>query len=162
MNVSKKAGYIYTESKAIASGQDLGIYVGERVRCKYNDTVLDGDVIAVEMPTDASIQEEHPLHWTIRFEDGHIGTYDAVKLRDIVCKTAKAGKQIDYALVSARWKSSLTDCRPRWGPSIHRSITGQASDHALLHCTWKWKLRKTRIEKQPDFSALGEIRDIIA
>ena len=90
--------YLYTESKAVASGQDLGIYVGERIRCTLNGQSLDGDVIAVDLSDDAITNDPSALQWTIRFDDGHIGTYDAAKLKSALSsiKTKQAGKQIDY------------------------------------------------------------------
>ena len=51
-------------------------------------------------------------------------------------------------------KTVVTDCRPKWAPSIHRSLTGKKSDHALLECKWKWRIRLMKSEPVKDFSAL--------
>ena len=48
----------------------------------------------------------------------------------------------------------MTQCRPRWAPSIHRSVSGKKSDHALLECIWKWRMRLVKVEPKPDFSVL--------
>ena len=95
--------YLYTESKAKACGQDLGIYIGERVQCKKDNTELHGQVIAVQMPN-ATTEDSPALQWTIKFDNGTVDTFNAAELKNMLCKTEakKAGKQIDYALVSAR------------------------------------------------------------
>ena len=78
--------YIYTESKAIASGQDLGIYIGERVRCKHDDKELDGQVIDVSLPQDAIFNDPRSMQWTMKLDDGHVGIYDATKLKTMLSK----------------------------------------------------------------------------
>ena len=37
---------------------------------------------------------------------------------------------------------------------MHRSVTGKRSDHALLECTWKWRLKLIKSDPVPDFSLL--------
>lgn len=37
---------------------------------------------------------------------------------------------------------------------MYRSITSERSDHALLECTWKWRMRLVKSAPAPDFSAL--------
>ena len=69
-------------------------------------------------------------------------------------KSSKVGRQLDYALVSTRWISCVTHCKPRWGPSIHRSIHGEKNDHALVECTWSWRVRVVKSKPVKDFSCL--------
>ena len=61
--------------------------------------------------------------------------------------------QIDYILVSNRWRSSIVDSKVRWGPSLHRNIHGKA-DHALVMCKWFWRVRKVKTEPSYDWSVL--------
>ena len=77
------------------------------------------------------------------------------KLRKWLTPPVRKYEQLDYILVSNRWKSSITDCRARWGPSIHRSKWGIREDHALVSCKWKWRLRDMRLPGRMDFSALA-------
>ena len=94
--------------------------------------------------------------WTVLFQDGYQLKCGKRRLRRLLAQTknAQEKKQIDYILVSNRWRSSITDCRPDWGPSVHRSITGKRSDHALISCRWKWRMKLTKSEPTPDFSVL--------
>ena len=64
------------------------------------------------------------------------------------------GRQLDYVFVSKRWASSVTNCRVRWEPSIHRNTHGVKADHALLECTWKWRIRTYKPQPVRDFSVL--------
>ena len=146
--------YLCPKPKNGASG-DFGLHVGERVACKYKGNIINGVVTSV------SIGEED-TKWNIQFDDGHAICCGKSRLKTLLKRASKCqvGKQIDHILVSNRWRSSVTGSRTRWGPSIHRSITGKRSDHALLECTWKWRLRKVKTESSPDFSVLqGEIID---
>ena len=94
--------------------------------------------------------------WTVKFADGYVQKYGARRMRQLLknAKAEKVGNQLDYIIVSNRWKSSINDCRPRWGPSIHRSLDGEKGDHALVGCTWKWRLRMVKSEPVRDFSLL--------
>ena len=69
-------------------------------------------------------------------------------------KREKVGRQLDYALVSSRWKSYVVSCRPKWAPSIRRSLHGDKSDHALVECMWTWRVRTEKKKKCKDFSVL--------
>ena len=40
-----------------------------------------------------------------------------------------------------------------WGPSIHRNINGK-DDHAMVKCTWSWRLRAVKAGKGVDWSVL--------
>ena len=39
---------------------------------------------------------------------------------------------------------------------MHRNIHGQKSDHALLACTWTWRLRTEKSTSTKDFSCLAQ------
>ena len=69
-------------------------------------------------------------------------------------ETEKIGKQLDYVLISRRRKSCVTQCRPRWEPSIHRNIHGHRNDHALVECIWRWRIRAEKSVEVKDFSPL--------
>ena len=76
----------------------------------------------------------------------------------IVPKRERIEKQIDYVFVSNRWRSSVIDARVRWGPSMHRNIKGK-DDHALVSCTWSWRLRAVKPNKGVDWSALRTLKN---
>ena len=62
---------------------------------------------------------------------------------------------MDYIMVSNRWLTSVQDASVKWGPSKHRNIHGKA-DHALVCCSWKWRLQSTKVEMKRDFGALNQ------
>ena len=39
---------------------------------------------------------------------------------------------------------------------MHRNIHGQKGDHALLACTWKWRVRNPKPQLRKDFSSLSQ------
>ena len=107
-------------------------------------------------------EEEDDDEWTVQFDDGQTLRYGKRELRKLLARATspQEKKQIDHILVSNRWRSSVTSCKSRWGPSVHRSISGKRSDHALLECTWKWRMRHVKSEPSPDFSVLqGDTKD---
>ena len=71
-------------------------------------------------------------------------------------ETDKVGKQLDYVMVSARRVSCVTQCRPKWGPSKHRDLHGHKNDHALVECTWRWRLKTVRSQSVKDYDYLYE------
>ena len=146
--------YLRSKTKEECESEDFGMYVGETVACKYKGNVVEGKITAAEIGSDPSGSDPQ---WTVQFEDGYTGTYDETTLGKMMKRADKhrRGKQIDLILVSNRWKSSIMDCKTRWGPSIHRSITGRKSDHALLECTWKWRMRMKKSKSVPDFTTLS-------
>ena len=68
----------------------------------------------------------------------------------------KIGRQLDYIhiLVSTRWKSCVTRCKSKWGPSVHRDIHSEHNDHALVECKWSWHIRFKKSQAHKDFSCL--------
>ena len=102
--------------------------------------------------------EQDNSTWTVKFDDGYTGNYNRSQLGRMLNKAHKLdlhrGKQIDHILVSNRWKTGVLDCRPKWAPSIHRSLNGKKSDHALLECKWKWRMRLIKTKPAKDFDVL--------
>ena len=138
------------KNKEFAQG-DFGMHVGERVAHNYKGNTVHGDVTSVTL---GDGQDDDV--WTIHFDDGYILKCGKSKLKQLMQNSVciQERKQIDHILVSNRWRSSVTSCRPRWGPSVHRSISGKRSDHSLLECSWKWRMRTIKSAPVPDFSVL--------
>ena len=145
--------YLCPKPKKVSDQGDFGLYVGERVACNYNGKLINGNITSVAL---GNGQEEDV--WTVQFDDGYTTQCGKQKLQDLLqnAENVQIKKQIDHILISSRWRSSVLQCRPRWGPSIHRSITGKPSDHALLECTWKWRMRLIKSNPVPDYSVLRE------
>ena len=63
--------------------------------------------------------------------------------------------QIDYVLVSNRFKTGVSSCKVKWGPSIHRF--GHKFDHGMVQGTFRFRVaaRKT-IQGSTDWAALGD------
>ena len=135
-----------TETKV----NDFGAYVNQEVKTKYKNKWFDGVVEARE-----STGQGQP-RWVVRFQDGHITRCDEKTLRKMLVYTQReqTGRQLDYVMVSRRWATSIENCRVRWGPSIHRNVHGVKSDHALLSCTWKWKIRTFKKQLSKDYDML--------
>ena len=115
---------------------DYGEYVGAYCKVKYHGKHVGGRVKAV-------FGGKKRKRWVIQFEDGFVvrcGEKTLAKML-VVRKRKQIGKQLDYIMVSSRWKSCVRSCAPKWGPSMHRNIHGQKGDHALLACTWQWRMR---------------------
>ena len=66
----------------------------------------------------------------------------------------KRPTKLDYICVTDRWKSMIIDSKVRWGPSIHRF--GQTFDHRLLIATWRWKTKKDKKPRRPDYTLMTE------
>ena len=65
---------------------------------------------------------------------------------------AMAPAQIDYILVSKRWKSSVKQCSVSWEPSYHRF--GYRYDHGMVRMRWKQRLKRlTPKTEKPDFES---------
>ena len=144
--------YLCPKPKSPCAQGDFGLHVGEKVSHRYKGQNVQGDVISVEQGEG----QDDVNTWSVLFDDGHLLKCGRKRLRKLMAQaeSPQVKKQLDHILVSNRWRSSVTDCRPDWAPSIHRSISGKRSDHALLSCTWKWRIRMVRTEPVPDFSVL--------
>ena len=125
--------------------------VRDRVACKYKSKLIHGDVTSVSLGDG----QDNDV-WTIQFEDGHIMQCGKRRLKQMLKNTKhkQIKKQIDHILVSNRWRSSVLNSRTYWGLSVHRSVTGKRSDHCLLECTWKWRMRLVKSEPTLDYSVL--------
>ena len=134
-----------------SASSDFGEYVGSLCKTTYKGRQIGGRVKAVYGGTTKK-------KWVIKFDDGLVlrcGPKTLSKLL-VTKKKKQIGKQLDYILVSTRWKSCVRKCEPKWGPSMHRNVHGQKGDHALLACTWKWRLRTEKKKPVKDFSCLGQ------
>ena len=112
--------YMFTKSKSNPHG-DLGFYVGERVKCKYKGRVIGGSITSVDLHT----SNRRGPRWTIKFDDGYVAKFSRNRVRKMLAKEKtkkKKGRQIDYILVSNRWRSCVTDCKVKWGPTLHLSL----------------------------------------
>ena len=96
------------------------------------------------------------IKWRVKYEDGYVATYTEDELEDILVIQDREteGRQLDYILVSNRWLTSVQDASVKWGPSEHRNIQGRA-DHALVCCSWLWRLQTRKSEKRKDFGDLN-------
>ena len=94
--------------------------------------------------------------WLVKFKDGYTHRYRRRQLENILVHVSKpkVGKQLDYVLVSTRWKSCVSCCRAKWGPAIHRDLHGEKNDHALVECIWTWRIRTKKTRARRDFSCL--------
>ena len=66
----------------------------------------------------------------------------------------KRPTKLDYLCVSNRWKSMVLDCKVRWGPAIHRF--GQQFDHGFLSAKWRWRTKRAKKKRRPDFAAMTD------
>ena len=92
----------------------------------------------------------------IKFGDSYVREYTRKGLRKILVHTVseKIGRQLDYVLVSTRWRSCVLSSKPKWGPAIHRDLHGEKNDHALVECLWKWRIRTVKPQPAKDFEPL--------
>ena len=129
---------------------DFGEHVGAEVKAKYRGRWIKGKVV--------SSRFNRSRKWLVKFDDGHIKNYNRAGLEKVLTRTkrTKVGRQLDYVLVSTRWKSSITSCKAKWAPSIRRSIHGEKSDHALVECVWRWRLRVVKKQIPKDYRCLYE------
>ena len=122
--------------------------VGCKVSAKYKGEIINGKV------TEAVIASGKK-RWKVRFNDGYETICSESKLKKWLTPPKRVYKQLDYILVSHRWKSSIIDCKTRWGPSIHRSRWGIREDHALVCDNFKWRIRDIALPERRDFSTLA-------
>ena len=106
-------------------------YLGREVCAKYKGNRILGKVVN-------TVCIQGSRKWDVHFDDGYTLRCGENHLRELITPIQKTfvRKQIDYILVSNRWKSSVNNCRVHWAPSIHRNKFGKA-DHALVSCKWK-------------------------
>ena len=128
--------FLQSERDGMREHGDMGEYVGRKTKVKCKDTWITGTVKSVH-----NIDGEQ--EWLVCNSNDTVHRYNRKHLEKILVRTAKrkVGKQLDYILVSTRWKSCIRSCRTRWGPSMHRDLHGEKNDHALLECVWNWRIR---------------------
>ena len=116
---------------------------------RYKNKWVSGVVISTQFSNNTRT-------WKVKFKDGYIATYERARLKNILTRAKREtiGRQLDYIMVSTRWKSCVTSCRSRWGPSIRRSLHGVKSDHALVECEFKWRIRTVKTAKCKDYACL--------
>ena len=161
--------YLATKQRGMSDEiqNDRGEYVGACVLAKYKGEPVKGKVVAIQdenansrTPADPNTGSTNARrirrNWIVRFADGYTKKYSKKALQKIMVihETEKIAKQLDYILISNRRKSCVTNCRPRWAPSRHRDLHGHSNDHALLECTWRWRLRKVKTNPVRDYTPL--------
>ena len=140
--------FLQTKRAGHEAHNDYGEYVGAEVRVNYKGERIEGKVLACS--------PDHPQHWVVKFNDGYVCKLTRKKLEHILIRTKKEkiGRQLDYILISTRWKSCVVSCSPRWGPAIRRDVHGEKNDHALVECVFKWRLRSVKQKTCKDFQSL--------
>ena len=85
-----------------AADNDFGEYVGALCKAKYKGKQFNGRVKAV-------LGGKKSKKWLIRFDDGYNLRCGPKTLKKLLVKSKKArlGKQLDYILVSTRWRRAL-------------------------------------------------------
>ena len=144
-----KTTHTFLHTKRNDDADDAGMYVGRKVKCKYRDKWIHGEVTALKWT------QGTPM-WVVHFEDDYVTTYAEAQLKKILihAETEKSGHQIDYICVSHRWLSCVQGCTVKWAPSIHRDSHGEKNDHELVESVWKWRIRSPKPEAAKDFSVL--------
>ena len=141
--------FLQTKRAAQGATDDYGEYVGAATRTRFNRTWYEGTVLS-------SHGQQGKQQWVVKYTDNYIRRYNRKQIEKILVRTKreKIGKQLDYILVSSRWKSCVTNCRTRWGPAIHRDIHGERNDHALVQCNWNWRIRTIKTQPCKDLNCL--------
>ena len=141
--------FLQTEKKETSVKGDMGEYVGRKV-----NTNIDGNWTTGTVRSTSSKGEEQ--EWLVVNADGstHHFRRDQIETSLVRPTRKKTGKQLDYILVSTRWKSCIKNCRTRWGPSIHRDLHGEKNDHALVECIWNWRIHTEKPRPRRDFACL--------
>ena len=144
--------FLQTKRDETPAHSDLGEHVGARVKCKFRGKWIKGTVVATSC-------SQGKQEWTVRFDDNYTTKFRKRRLKQclIHVEKEKIGRQLDYILVSTRWRSNITSCEPKWGPAIHRDIHGERNDHALVECKWKWRLRVTKQKECKDYGCLYSV-----
>ena len=107
--------YLHTKPKDGADEGDLGEFVGDKVVVTYRGKKIKGRVSATYAEQGTGRQV-----WVVTYEDGYVKKYVNRKSLEkilVYSNTFKQGKQLDYIMVSTRWKSCVCDCKPKWAPA---------------------------------------------
>ena len=99
--------------------EDAGQFVGQQVKVRWKKKEYLGKIPVV----DVSSSDRGNRLWTVRFSDGYVVklTESEIAHRLVMEKPNMRGSQLDYIMVSQRWRSSVVDAGVRWGPSEHRN-----------------------------------------
>ena len=143
-----------TATERYESSMDLSFLSGREVSIRYHGKSIKG---TVKNPDHSDSPDTENKKWNVTFEGGYSTKCSEKWILNHTAKTKlkrkRVQKQIDYIFVSNRWRSSVTDVKVRWGPSIHRNIRGK-DDHALVMCQWRWRLREMEEKAGVDWSVL--------
>ena len=69
-------------------------------------------------------------------------------------------RQLDYIMVSARWRSSFTDSKVQWSHSRLLMLKGKKSDHGLLLAKFRWRLGKRKRKQHINWRALKPVMTV--
>ena len=155
-STSSNATYIAVTKKGNKDTKDVDL-CGRQTRKIIRGEEIKGKIYARN-------QKDGTTSWLTKYPDGHVETHTENELSDMLIPTPTifTFHQIDYVLVSNRWKSSVTNAKVRWAPSIHRNRNGKTknkhgkADHALVEITWKWRLRAVAQRPARDWNALKD------
>ena len=123
-------------------------HLGRSVCAQYKGKKFSGKVTGSSMTGGK-------MRWHVEFSDGFKTRCSESKLKSWLTPIRKklVKKQLDHILISNRWASSVSDCKTKWGPSIHRNKAG-AADHGLLMCKFNWRVKAVKRAERIDYSAL--------
>ena len=143
--------FLQTKKDDSDAHSDQGEHVGARVKVTYKGQEIQGTVVS-------TYEKKGTQRWVVRFSDKYVKHYARNGLQKILIhvQSAKVGRQLDYILVSTRWKSCVHSSCPKWGPAMHRDLHGEKNDHALVECRWKWRIRTVKTQPSKDFNCLYE------
>ena len=141
--------FLQTKREGVTAHSDLGEYVGNKVKVKFRNKWTHGTV-------KSTFDTEGEQEWLVKFDDGYTHKYRRRNLEKILIHVTKEkiGRQLDYILVSSRWKSCVSSCKSKWKPAMHRDLHGDKNDHALVECKWTWRIRNVKTQACKDFDCL--------
>ena len=105
MRTAASSSLLDSDSPDLASIADIGQYVGRTLTTEYRGEQINGKVVEVE-------KRDTVKSWVIQFEDGYVLRCNEKWLEQRLkpLPKEKIKRQLDYILVSNRWKSSVS-----WG-----------------------------------------------
>ena len=153
---SSNATFIAVKKKEDKNTKDVDLH-GRKTR-----TILNGELCKGTVFAQRQVKEE--TQWMVNYPDGTCKSYTEDEIKDILIPKPAVFTyhQLDYVLVSNRWKSCINNAKVNWSPSIHRNRHGKTktrhgrADHALVEITWKWRLRAITQRPTKAWSALKQ------
>ena len=79
--------YLYPTPKKVSEQGDLGLYVGDRITCKYDGKIIHGSVTAVTLGNSQGVDK-----WTVQFDDGHTTRCGKKRFARLFKKTPNTSK----------------------------------------------------------------------